>query len=237
MILTAFLRALAQLGDPRFLRVIFGGILLALLLLALGSFALIFVIGSFTPNSIALPWIGPIGGVHGLISWGAALLMLLVSVVLMVPVASVFVGLFLETVAQAVEDRHYPDLPAAFNTGFGTMLIDTVNFIGLLIAVNLVALLFYALAGPLAPLLFLAINGNLLGREYFVLVASRRIGRPAAKALRRSHGGQIWLAGTLMAAPLSIPLLNLIIPVLGVATFTHLFHQMARDDASEPVFP
>ena len=80
-------------------------------------------------------------------------------------------------------------------------------------------------------------NGNLLGREYFVLVASRRIGRPAAKALRRSHWALIWTAGTLMAAPLTVPLLNLIIPVLGVASFTHLFHRLARDAGSEAVFP
>ena len=29
-----------------------------------------------------------------------------------------------------------------------------------------------------------------------------------------------------MAAPLSIPLVNLLVPVLGVATFTHLFHRL-----------
>jgi uncharacterized protein involved in cysteine biosynthesis len=39
--------------------------------------------------------------------------------------------------------------------------------------------------------------------------------------------GKVWLAGILMAAPLSIPLVNLVIPVLGVATFTHLFHRLA----------
>jgi hypothetical protein len=32
-----------------------------------------------------------------------------------------------------------------------------------------------------------------------------------------------------MAAPLSIPVLNLLVPVLGVATFTHLFHRLAAD--------
>ena len=29
-----------------------------------------------------------------------------------------------------------------------------------------------------------------------------------------------------MAAPLSIPLVNLLMPVLGAATFTHLFHRL-----------
>ena len=237
MILTAFLRALAQLGDPRFLRVIFGGIALAVLLLLVFTGAVIWLLDGLSPTSVTLPWFGPIEGLHGLIGWGAALLMLALSVVLMVPLASAFVGLFLETIAQAVEDRHYPHLPPAFETPFGTMLIDTVNFVGLLLAVNLLALLFYGIAGPLAPLLFWVVNGNLLGREYFVLVASRRIGRPAAKALRRSHWALIWTAGTLMAAPLTVPLLNLIIPVLGVASFTHLFHKLARDAGSEAVFP
>jgi uncharacterized protein involved in cysteine biosynthesis len=32
-----------------------------------------------------------------------------------------------------------------------------------------------------------------------------------------------------MAAPLTVPILNLMIPVLGVATFTHIYHQLARD--------
>jgi len=30
-----------------------------------------------------------------------------------------------------------------------------------------------------------------------------------------------------MAMPLSIPLLNLIIPILGAATFTHLYHRIS----------
>ena len=30
-----------------------------------------------------------------------------------------------------------------------------------------------------------------------------------------------------MAMPLSVPLVNLLIPILGAATFTHLFHRIA----------
>jgi hypothetical protein len=38
--------------------------------------------------------------------------------------------------------------------------------------------------------------------------------------------GQVWLAGTLMAAPLSFPVIGLFVPVLGAATFTHLFQRL-----------
>ena len=106
-------------------------------------------------------------------------------------------------------------------------LVETANFVGLLVAVNVVALFVYIFTGPFIPVAFWALNGLLLGREYFTLVATRRLGRPAAKALRGQHWLQIWLAGTLMAVPLSLPLVNLAIPVLGVATFTHMFHRLA----------
>ena len=109
----------------------------------------------------------------------------------------------------------------------GDALRDTVNFMGVLIGVNVVALVLYLMFAPFAPLIFWSVNGFLLGREYFTLAAIRRVGRTEAKRLRGKHGLTIWAAGVLMAIPLSVPLLNLVIPILGAATFTHLFHQLA----------
>ena len=72
-------------------------------------------------------------------------------------------------------------------------------------------------------------NGYLLGREYFALVARRRLGAEAAAALGRRHLARIWFLGTAMAVPLSVPVVNLVVPILGVAVFTHQFHRMAGD--------
>jgi uncharacterized protein involved in cysteine biosynthesis len=44
--------------------------------------------------------------------------------------------------------------------------------------------------------------------------------------MRREHFATIWAAGILMAIPLSVPLVNLLVPVIGAATFTHLFHKL-----------
>ena len=82
-------------------------------------------------------------------------------------------------------------------------------------------------APPLAPVVFVLVNGFLLGREYFQLVAMRRLGPEGARALARRHFWRLWLGGTLMAAPLTVPLLNLVIPILGVAVFTHQYHRLA----------
>ena len=105
---------------------------------------------------------------------------------------------------------------------------DTVNFLGVLITANLLALVLYLIFPPMMVFIFWGLNGFLLGREYFTLAAARRIGLPEAKKLRRKHSATIWMAGTLMAMPLSIPLVNLVIPVLGAATFTHIFHQLHK---------
>lgn len=226
MMFTDFGKALGQLGDPRFRRVMALGVLLSLALLVAIYAGFLWLIQTFTPDTFDIPYVGPIGGLDTLLSWGSALLMVGLSVFLMVPVASAFLGLYLEDVVQAVEDRHYPTLPPVVRARFSDTLVDTANFLGLLILANTLALILYPLAGPAIPLVFWSVNGLLLGREYFTLVAMRRIGRPGAKALRKRHWLQIWLAGILMAAPLSVPFVNLLIPVLGVATFTHLFHRL-----------
>jgi len=232
MIFVDFRRALGQIGDPAFRRVLFLGVALALALLVGVYAAFLAVIQTFTPDSIEIPFVGPVGGLDTLLSWGSALFMLGLSVFLMMPVASAFTSLFLDDVAEAVEARHYPHLAPTPRLPFMDALVDSANFVGLLIAVNILALILYAFAGPFIPVVFWAVNGLLLGREYFTLVAMRRLGRQGAKELRKRHWASVWIAGTLMAAPLSIPVLNLLIPVLGAATFTHMFHRLNRAEGA-----
>ena len=226
MILNDFFAALAQLTDPRFRGVLAKGVGLTLLLL-FALFALVSTLaGWLTPDVVTLPLIGDIAWADDLVSWASLILMFVLSIFLMVPVASAFTSLFLEEVAQAVEDRHYPHLPPAERITLAEGLRDSLNFLGILIAANLAALILYLIFIPIAPFIFWALNGFLLGREYFQLVAMRRIGRVAAKQAYRANIWQIWLAGGLMAVPLSFPLINLLVPILGAATFTHLYHRV-----------
>jgi len=226
MILNDFFAALAQLTDPRFRGVLAKGVGLTLLLL-FALFALVSTLaGWLTPDVVTLPLIGDIAWADDLVSWASLILMFVLSIFLMVPVASAFTSLFLEEVAQAVEDRHFPHLPPAERITLAEGLRDSLNFLAILIAANLAALILYLIFIPIAPFIFWALNGFLLGREYFQLVAMRRIGRVAAKQAYRANIWQIWLAGGLMAVPLSFPLINLLVPILGAATFTHLYHRV-----------
>lgn len=228
MIFADFFKALMQLSDPRFRRVLWTGVALSLALLV-GCYALLLtLIDAMDPGSIELPGIGPITWLGDLLSWGSLFLMMFLSMFLMIPVASAITSLFLDDVAQAVEDEHYPHLPVPPAVGWGDALRDTVNFLGVLIGANIVALFVYALLPFFAIFIFYALNGFLLGREYFQVAAMRREGREGARQMRARNRGAIWAAGCLMALPLSIPLVNLLVPVLGAATFTHLYHRLAE---------
>ncbi|MFV0245396.1 MAG: EI24 domain-containing protein [Qingshengfaniella sp.] len=227
LILSDFFAALGQMGDPRFRSVLWRGIALTLGLFLGLYVAVVVLVGWLFPDTVTLPFIGQVGFLQSIASGVSLLAMMGVSIFLMVPVASAFTGLFLDEVADAVEDRHYPTLAsAAPRASFGRVLAETGRFLGVIVVANLMALVLYAMMPPFAPLIFWALNGFLLGREYFQMVAMRRLPDPEAKRLRRRYSLQIWLAGGLMAVPLSIPIINLLIPILGAATFTHLYHRL-----------
>lgn len=224
MIFSAFFKALAQFSDPRFRNILLIGVGLTVAILAGCTWVLLLAL----PDTISLPWFGEIEWVSSLLSGFVVVSMIGLSVFLMVPVASLFTGLFLDRVMDAVEAKHYAHLPPADKVSFKDTLIDSLKFFGLLICVNVLALGIYLLSALLAPVVFWIVNGVLLGREYFQLVAMRRLGRKEANALRAKNRLLIWVAGFLMAVPLSMPLVNLFIPVLGVAVFTHIFHKLNK---------
>ena len=226
MILQAVLRATAQFSDPAFWGVAAKAIALTIVtLIGLGA-AVIWGIGWLLPDQINLPWIGTVTWVENAISWAAVPLMAVLSVFLMVPVASAVTGLFLEDVADAVEARHFPHLPPATPLGIAQTLRESLGFLAVMAGANLLALVLYLIFLPFAPLIFWGLNGFLLGWEYFQLVAARRVGLKEATQLRRKHALSIWLAGGVMAVVLSVPMLNLLVPILGAATYTHLFHTL-----------
>jgi CysZ protein len=236
-IFNAFGLALGQLGDPRFRRVLLLGVGLTVMLLIGAATGFVWLIDWISGDSIWLPVLGEVRWLDDLFSWGAAFLLLLLSMFLMVPVASAITSMFLDDVADAVEAVHYPHIPQRPRTPLWEALRDTVNFLGVIVGVNVLAMILYVAFAPIAIFIFWAVNGFLLGREYYTLAAMRRVGRKRAKELRRKNFLTIWAAGILMAMPLSIPLLNLLIPILGAATFTHLFQMLPQGRPAPSSFP
>lgn len=226
MILSDFLKSVAQFDDPKFRRVLWRGLGLTIVLLIAACLLVNFGINQLLSSAWAANLIGDQSWLGALINIGGVLFTIALSIWLMVPVTSAIIALFLDEVAQAVEARHYPHLPKQTATKLQDQILVGIRFFGILLLANIGALILSMILPLLAPFVFWATNGYLMGREYFQMAAMRRMPRAQAQELFQRHQGSIWTAGILMAIPMSIPLVGLFIPILGAATFTHQFERL-----------
>jgi len=226
MILSDFLKSVAQFDDPKFRRVLWRGMGLTIALLIAACLLVNFGINQLLSSAWAANLIGDQSWLGALINVGGVLFTIALSIWLMVPVTSAIIALFLDEVAQAVEARHYPHLPKQTATKLQDQILVGIRFLGILLLANIGALILSMIVPLLAPFVFWATNGYLMGREYFQMAAMRRMPRAQAQELYQRHQGSIWTAGILMAIPMSIPLVGLFIPILGAATFTHQFERL-----------
>jgi uncharacterized protein involved in cysteine biosynthesis len=137
-------------------------------------------------------------------------------------------GLFLDRVIGEFEAAHYPGQPPARAIGIGEAILGGVKLalIGLLL--NILALPVYVFLPGINLLVFYGLNGYLVGREYLEQVALRRLEpRAVHLAWHRNRIGLI-TAGAAVAFLLSVPLVNLAAPLLGVAFMLHLFEDLRR---------
>jgi CysZ protein len=142
--------------------------------------------------------------------------------------AILILGFFLDRVIASVEARHYPDLPPPRAIGIAASLAGAIRLAALALLLNLLALPLYLFFPLVNIVLFFGINGYLIGREYFEAVACRRFERPLVKAMWRHYRVRLILAGAIVAFLLSVPVLNLAAPLIGVAFMLHLFEQLRR---------
>jgi uncharacterized protein involved in cysteine biosynthesis len=214
----AFELAFAQLTiDPRLRGVLWQSLLLSLVL----QVAL-----------IALAWWGLVsfatfkwGGINSTIRWLGGGGVIVLGVLLFPASFGIVVSIFMEKIADIVENKHYPELGRARGipiwTGIWTgaaFLVAVVVLNFLLLVPYIVALLFFG-AGAI---LFYALNGWLTARVYYELVALRRRSPADVKAWRRANAGILWMTGIVIVFLGTIPVLNLLVPVVGTAAMVHV---------------
>lgn len=217
-------RALAlsfsQLGDPAIVKVLGKSLLITLAIFFLLGWGLSFGFEA------ALEWAGlEEGGDAGTL---LAVLAALIGAWLLFRFVALFVlQFFAEEVVRAVEARHYPEAAsAARSLAFHEEMRNGMRSTTRAVLVNLIALPFAILllvTGIGTALLFWAVNAFLLGRELQDMVWLRHR-RDAAEIAPLGQGRRFLLGGAI-AALLMIPFLNLLAPVLGAASATHLVHR------------
>jgi uncharacterized protein involved in cysteine biosynthesis len=209
----ALMLGLRELTDPGVQRLLLRCVLLALATFVLLIAAVAGVLFGFDLTGVS--WLDPVLATAGSVA-------ALVLAWLLFPVTiGLILGFFAEGVVAAVERRYYPELPAAPGMSLSAQVSTGARFLAVALPLNLIALPLYLVPGANVPV-YLALNGYLLGREYFTMVAGQRLPVGEMEQLRRRLRGRLWLAGALIALMLIIPGFNLIAPVVAIAFMVHL---------------
>ena len=215
----ALILGLRELAEPSARRLVLRSVLVAV-----GTFALLVVAVTTILSRLDATGLAWLDTLLTIVGSTAALVL---AWFLFPVVIAAALGWFAEDIALAVERRYYPDLPPPAGMGVGESVWTTVRFTAIALLLNLLALPLYLLPGP-NVLFYLALNGYLLGREYFELVAGRRLRWSTVAALRQRARGRLWLAGVVIALLLMVPLFNLLAPVVAIAFMVHVFEGLRR---------
>ena len=193
-------------------------------------------------DAFALPWMASFW--RGLPSWAdwlgvaaaivAGLGLAIGLAFLIGPVAAIIAGFFIDDVAEAVERKDYPADPPGRAMPLIPSIILSVKFFGVIVAGNILALVLLLVPG-VNFIAFFAVNGYLLGRQFFEFAAMRFLPEAQAKALRRQNALTVFLSGLIIAVFLAIPLLNLLTPLFAAALMVHVYKAVALREKKRSV--
>ncbi len=219
----ALLLALGDLPRPGVLRILAASLALTIFILLAAGAALF-----FAARWALLHWQWLAGAKLDMAGIVIALALIGASWMLFRAAAIAVIGLFADAIVADIETRHYPAAAQrAVDVGWRRGAALAAASLTRLILGNLAALPFYLLllvTGIGTPILALAVNALLLGRDLEAMVMARHPDQPRFDRSAR------WALGLLSAAAFLIPVVNFLAPIVGAAMAVHMLHLGKRDD-------
>jgi uncharacterized protein involved in cysteine biosynthesis len=240
--LDAAVKALSQILSPPMRSILWRSIGLALVLivvLAIGLQRLLSLIATYGEGwgeaMLGPGFHTPLNVLAWIVSIAAGLGVVLGGIFLMPAITSLVASVFVDEVADHVEREHYPAERPGTALPLGIAMREGIKTALLTILVYLVALPFVFLAGA-GFLVFFIATAWLLGREYFDLAAMRFRPPAEARAMRKQNAALVFTAGLIIAAFVSIPIVNLATPLFGMAFMVHMHKRLSgpRPELLEP---
>jgi CysZ protein len=240
--LDAAIKALSQILSPPMRSILWRSIGLALVLIVVLAIGLQRLLSWFATSGegwaeamLGPTFQTPLNILSWIVSIAAGLGVVFGAVMLMPAITSLVASVFVDEVADHVEREHYPAERPGTALPLGLAMTEGVKTALLTILVYLIALPFVFIAGA-GFLAFFIATAWLLGREYFELAAMRFRSPEDAKAMRKDNAATIFTAGLVIAAFVSIPIVNLATPLFGMAFMVHMHKRLSgpRPELLEP---
>ncbi|MDE2377284.1 sulfate transporter family protein [Bradyrhizobium sp.] len=240
--LDAAVKALSQMISPPMRSILWRSIGVALVLITVLAIGLQRLLSwfatygeSWLEQLLGPGWHSALEVLSWIVSIAAGLGVVFGGILLMPAITSLVASLFVDEVADHVEREYYPAEQPGVALPFAQAMQEGVKTALLTILVYLVVLPFVFLAGA-GFLIFFVATAWLLGREYFELAAMRFRPPEEARAMRRDNAATVFTAGLIIAAFVSIPVINLATPIFGMALMVHMHKRLSgpRPELIEP---
>jgi CysZ protein len=150
-------------------------------------------------------------------SLAASVVVVVLAIALSPAISMVVGGVLFDYAASRVEKKI--GAPAARNVPLAEGVWNGVRIALPALLLNLIAIPFYFIPG-LNALVFYGLNGFLMGREYATITAARHMSYADAVALRKRHGGAVFLVG------LACSVIPFFAPLVGASAMTRLVHSL-----------
>ena len=231
--LLAYFRAFGQLKSRPIRRVVFYSLL--------GSASILAALFSlFSLVIFQTDWLffsNGLGFLNTIINWGinffGPTLALILSGFLFPILFTLTTPLFFERAVAVIEKQHYPELDEPINLGIFDQLGQSLKFLFLSLLINILAIPIYLMLlflGPVSVGFFIVLNGYLIGKDYFEQIATRRLEQKQKSIFWKKVRFQTLLAGCINAVMMTIPIINLIAPLVGIIAMVHLFNGWHKKD-------
>ncbi|MBH68009.1 MAG: hypothetical protein CMM58_06625 [Rhodospirillaceae bacterium] len=219
------IKTLAQLGDPGFRRVLLYSVSLSVisLIACVGlSWGLLNKIGVFG-----------IGFIDTLVPWIGSAVIFSVGLVFFPSTIMLISSLFAGRILACVERKYFPNETRYIEVGLFDAVKGSIALVLISGILNICLLPVYAL-GMLIPglsfVVFYCANGYLIGRELFETVAGLHLPANQSKELRKKNFVRITWGGVIVTFFATIPIANLLTPIIGLGMMVHLFHRLREAD-------
>ena len=150
-------------------------------------------------------------------SLAASVVVVVLAIALSPAISMVVGGVLFDYAASRVEKKI--GAPAARNVPLAEGVWNGVRIALPALLLNLIAIPFYFVPG-LNALVFYGLNGFLMGREYATITAARHMSYADAVALRKRHGGAVFLVG------LACSVIPFFAPLVGASAMTRLVQSL-----------
>jgi uncharacterized protein involved in cysteine biosynthesis len=226
-------KALSQMLSPPMRSILWRSIGLALVLITVLAVGLQRLLSWFATSGEgwAEGLLGPgyhnsLNAISWVVSIAAGLGVVLGGIFLMPAISSLVASFFVDDVGDLVEREYYPAEEPGMALPIGIAMTEGIKTALLTIVVYLVALPFVFVAGA-GFLVFFIATAWLLGKQYFELAAMRFRPPAEAKLMRKDNAATVFTAGALIAAFVSIPIINLATPLFGMALMVHMHKRLS----------